>query len=334
MRRLGSLATAVRGAAWRGASQSTAGGDTRSNGLRHVSRAQVVARWKGKEKKDDDRASGTTAASRVVSKAMAFASNAGPASLRRAAPSGPNLVGTIGDISWDSCERLDHAFTYYAPKGWTLDEKVRENFLSVELSPPRAPEPEGASVEESNKGETGSSQQQQPSIHGLTITSYAYFRKVQHPDSEKLMDTFLRRFNQCMGNSVDVLSRSTPKPQVPVDAEGRPVPQEAPEPAASSLRIDEQHRGKLCDLIATRLGGSACEFTFTPVMAGEMPSAASRSEAGIGRARALCRSFFHSNRLHHYVVVMAVPEEEFEASWDLVTHAVLGVRELKTGTSA
>lgn len=351
MRRLGCLAAVTRGMASARHAAATPGGTApaaRSGAVVPLSRAQVVAKWKGTTD------SGGPVAARVISKAMAFVS--GPSSQRRAAaaPGGAKEVGSIADISWDICERLDHAFTYYCPRGWVLDEKVRENFLSIELSPARPSPPAGedgtASLSASSSsgsssppsaGRTASEeavrQQQQAPIHGLTITSYAYFKKVQDPDCDKLLDAFLRRFNQCMDNSLEVLNRSTPRKRPAVDAQGRPValtPEEAAKaaPSGEAVPIDAAHRSKLCDLIATRIGGAACEILFTPVLNGDMTSLeASRSETGITRARGLCRAFFHTNRQHHYVVVMAVPEDEFEASWDLVAHAVLGVRELSMG---
>ncbi len=340
MRRLGCLAattrvaTAARLAAHITDKEST--GDAAKGVV--VTRAHVVAQWKGTD-------AVPAPATRAISKAMSFVS--GPSTQRKAAPTitGAKEIGSIADISWDVCERLDHAFTYYCPKGWLLDEKLRENFLSIELSPPR-PNPEGDAPSSSSAptaDDTASQvrQQQQAPIHGLTITSYAYFKKVSDPDCDKLLEAFLRRFNQVMGNSLEVLNRSTPHKRPPVDAQGRPVAPATPPPAAAAdhkdgtsgeaVPIDSDHRAKLCELIATRIGGAACEILFTPVMNSDLPLEASRSDQGIMRARGLCRAFFHSNRQHHYVVVMAVPEDEFEASWDLVAHAVLGVRELAKG---
>ena len=287
-----------------------------------LTRAQVLAKWKGQG--SDTLTSSNKGTGGVISRAMAFASPAGAASVRKAAPAA--TTGSIGDISWDSCERLDHAFTYYAPRGWTLDEKVRENFLSIELTPPRPTAPQAsAAAPHSTPAEAS------PSTHGLTVTAYAYFKKVHEPDSDKLMEVFLRRFNQCMNNSVEVLKRSTPKVKPPVDAAGRPCPPpegHQEQQPSTVVSLEHENRGNLPDIIASRLGGSACEFTFAPtVEVVQMPSG-ERGE-GVGRARALCRAFFHTNRLHHYVVVMAVPEDEFEASWDLVAHAELGVREQK-----
>nr|CCC89378.1 conserved hypothetical protein [Trypanosoma congolense IL3000] len=134
-----------------------------------------------------------------------------------------------------------------------------------------------------------------PTVHGLSLNCFAYKQKVKDPDCAKLLSLFLRRFNTSVLGSLVVLSTASGHREGDVNAA------ETPERTIS-------------DVLASRLNCAVAEITFTP-------------DAGGPLAHGLCRAFYSSNHRFHYVVVVAVPHDEFGVSGDLLTHALLEVAE-------
>ncbi|EKF28942.1 hypothetical protein MOQ_007289 [Trypanosoma cruzi marinkellei] len=142
---------------------------------------------------------------------------------------------------------------------------------------------------------------EQPTVHGFSLNCFAYKQKVKEPNSEKLLHLFLQRFNASVSNSLEVVSESSGCSGVAAGAD------------SSARSISES--------LATRLNCAVAEITFTPA-------------AGEPLAHGLCRAFYNSNHKFHYVAVVAVPEDEFEVSKDLLTHALLAVVEGRVEAAA
>ncbi|RNF12809.1 uncharacterized protein Tco025E_06440 [Trypanosoma conorhini] len=262
----------------------------RSIQRRAVSREAVLARWNARpEDAAAEAAPAAGGATGVVGKGMKFASavtgggGGGGGSGAWGKPRA-GVASTIADVSWDLCERLDFYVQYSVPSNWWVTERVGENSLAIQCRPPPAGRGAG-----------------QPTVHGFSLNCFAYRRKVQEPDSAKLLSLFLQRFNASVSNSVEVVSRSA----------GR---------AAAAAAADASTRS-VSESLASRLDCAVAEITFTPV-------------AGEPLAHGLCRAFYNSNHKFHYVVVVAVPEDEFAVSLDLLTHALLAVVEGRVEAAA
>ncbi|CBH09014.1 hypothetical protein, conserved [Trypanosoma brucei gambiense DAL972] len=134
-----------------------------------------------------------------------------------------------------------------------------------------------------------------PTVHGFSLNCFAYKQKVKEPDCEKLLSLFLRRFDASVSNSLAVLSKASGRGNGAICGTAKP----------------EQD---ISEVLANRLECAVAEVTFTPAV-------------GEPLAHGLCRAFYNSNRRFHYVVVVAVPEDEFTLSKDLLTHALLAVVE-------
>ncbi|ESL05808.1 hypothetical protein TRSC58_06530 [Trypanosoma rangeli SC58] len=141
----------------------------------------------------------------------------------------------------------------------------------------------------------------QPTVHGISLNCFAYKQKVNEPDSARLLSLFLKRFNASVSNSLEVVSQSAGRSGVAAAAD------------SSTRSISES--------LASRLDCAVADITFTPA-------------AGEPLAHGLCRAFYNSNHKFHYVVVVAVPEDEFEVSLDLLTHALLAVVEGRVEAAA
>ncbi|KEG13582.1 hypothetical protein DQ04_00921160 [Trypanosoma grayi] len=242
-----------------------------------VSREVVLTRWNASpaEPREEEAATG------VVGKGMKFASTI--ASGGRGSPRS-GVASTIGDVSWDLCERLDFYVQYSVPSNWLVTERVSENSVAIQCRPPMT-------------GGDG----EQPTVHGFSLNCFAYKQKLKETDSEKLLNLFLQRFNASVSNSMEVLSQSA----------GR----------GGSDRGSDASETNTSERLASRLGCAVAEITFTPA-------------SGEPVAHGLCRAFYNSNHRFHYVVVVAVPEDEFEVSKDLLTHALLAVVESRVEAAA
>ena len=164
----------------------------------------------------------------------------------------------------------------------------------------------GGSAEDGNDNRDASSPSQpvaeatptassRPSVHGLSITSFAYPRKVANTDADVLLRNFLGQFRRSVQGPVAVVGATSSPDLVPVDCAT---------PGAVRERSVE-----LLQQAAHNFGGALCELTFTPPMTGV-------------DARAYCRAFFHPNRRFHYVAVFAVPDDEWAVVADTVLDAV------------
>lgn len=207
---------------------------------------------------------------------------------------------TVADVRWDVCERMDYHVQYAVPATWSMAEAVRENSVSIQCGPPPTRmEGAGAPAEPVLC----------PAVHGISINCFAYKQRVAHPDNAKLLHIFLKRFNASVGNSLQIVSEYVGQ--------------------APGLRRDPSLHGtggemadaNISETLATRLMSAVAELTFTP-------------GAGQPLVHGLCRAFFSSNARFHYVVVVAVPEDEYAASQDLIVHALMSVVESRVEAAA
>jgi len=174
---------------------------------------------------------------------------------------------------------------------------VRENFISIQISPPTA-------------AGSGSAP-----VHGISITAFAYHKKVKHPDSGALLRSFVKRFStqvdpnlrlvQFYDEGAEAAAAATPE-----NSKGTTPPLKEKEVDSSTSVAHE---------IGRQIGGSVCEVSFSP-RAG--PTSPQRNPA-LG----VCRAFYHPNGRFHYVVLAAVPSEEFQVVSDQVKYAVMATRE-------
>lgn len=223
---------------------------------------------------------------------MKFASGlvSTPASKRKASPE----HSSVGDVTWDLCERMDYHVQYSVPAGWVTAELVKDNSLAIQCSPPAPLAGDGTC---------------NPIVHGISINCFAYKRRVVEPNCGRLLLVFLKRFNASVGNSLQILS------------ECHVSPPRSPAPGGAPHAAEEGDDGSISNLLARRLQCAVSEITFTPA-------------PGQPLAHGLCRAFFNSNGRFHYVVVVAVPEEEYEVSKDLIIHTVVTVVEGRVEASA
>lgn len=140
-----------------------------------------------------------------------------------------------------------------------------------------------------------------PSVHGISLNCFAYKQKVKEPKGERLLRVFLQRFNASVGNSLQIVSQYA-------GASG----------ASAAPATDNT---PLAEVLANQLHCAVAEVTFTPA-------------SGLPLARGLCRAFYNSNCRFHYVVIVAVPADEYDATEDLVVHALVSVTESRVEAAA
>ncbi|EPY24702.1 hypothetical protein STCU_03553 [Strigomonas culicis] len=206
-----------------------------------------------------------------------------------------DVGSTPADVKWDICERMDFLIQYCVPSNWLMAEHVRENGVAIQAVPP--PTGEG---------------DLKPSVHGISINCFAYMKQVKEPNCGKLLHTFLRRFNASVNNSLEIISEAAVKTTNTV--------------LRAPAELEDNHdketgEGSICALLAQQLKCAVAEFSFTPA-------------PGQPLARGLCRAFYNSNKRFHYVVVVAVPAEEYEVAQDLVIHALVAVVEGRVEAAA
>ncbi|CUG93425.1 Hypothetical protein, putative [Bodo saltans] len=286
------------------------------------------------------------------------------------------------DVSWVMCERMDFHVHYAVPSGWQVREMARENHIAIQCFPPPPPPPppqssplsQDASVLEKprtglsflsgwGKAKQQSEEEIKPSshpppsqahtstaaapLHGISMNCFAYHRKVEDPSSDKLMDTFLKRFaTTCEGGAVNVVRRSAAKSTTPPASEhpANPPMQAAAENNGNGSNKDEAAAQPVdwVDTISGQIGGSVCEITFE-LKRLTSSSAAIDAESSVGSnheskltssppqlAHGLCRAFYNSNRRFHYIMLAVVPEAEFAASERLLAHALMHFGASKT----
>jgi hypothetical protein len=204
----------------------------------------------------------------------------------------PKVDDTQNGIPWSCHERMDFYFSFWAPQGWVVREMVRENFISIQISPPTA--------------SAGSSSP----IHGISITAFAYHKKVKHPDSGALLRSFVKRFSSQVDPNLRLVQFYDEAAEAAA-AEGGASTTPKEEVVDSSVSVAHE--------VGRQIGGSVCEVSFAP-RAG--PTSPQRNPA-LG----VCRAFYHPNGRFHYVVLAAVPSEEFQLVADQVKYAIMATRE-------
>jgi hypothetical protein len=188
------------------------------------------------------------------------------------------------NVVWDKHERMDFSVEWMLPASWQVAQRAKENLVSIQCAPPR-PQRADAEIDPDAL----------PTVHGMSLTAFAYRQKLKDPDSNALMTTFLRQFNVSVGNSLVTLGTSDPR-------------QEGMDPSG-------EHTTR-CKALQEQVGGTVTDIKFTPPQVSSVP------------ARGLARTFFGTNLQTHYVAVFAVPEEEFACVEDLVIFAMTSVQEI------
>jgi hypothetical protein len=200
-------------------------------------------------------------------------------------------LSTSGAVVWDSYERLDFYLTWEAPKNWRVHERTSENFINIQCAPPQRPQDEGKPIND---------------LHGFTISSFAYVKKVPSPDPAKLLDSFMSRFSKSLQNSVRLRGYSGYQEAEKGDTSLTVL--------SSSITLDTRSN-EMCFQIARECKSAVCEFDFNPI-----PKEPARV------ARGMCRAFYHPNNRLHYVALFAVPVEEYNPTIDLITQALFQVK--------
>ena len=237
----------------------------------------------------------------------------------------PRADDTHGGVPWCCHERLDFYFSFWAPQGWTVREMVRENFISIQVSPPVA------EMDVDTNGETHkiSSSSAAP-VHGISITAFAYHKKVKHPDSGTLLRSFVKRFSTQVDPNLRIVQFYDAGAEEEARKQNQP---NLPSPGSSSLAADRglheevndggdekvSSRLSVAHEIGGQIGGSVCEVAFSPRAGPTSP----QRNAALG----VCRAFYHPNGRFHYVVLAAVPSNEFDLVADQVKFAVMAARE-------
>ncbi|KPA75195.1 putative mitochondrial hypothetical protein [Leptomonas pyrrhocoris] len=266
-----------------------------------VSRSAVIARWAGSSAAD---AGNSSEPQGILGKGMTFASgllrDASPST--RKASSNAAADTTVGDVPWDLCERMDFYVQYNVPSSWHVTELLRDNSIAIQCSPP----PPSSST-------AGDS-----AVHGISLNCFAYKQRVKQPDSSKLLHVFLKRFNASVNNSLELVAEGEP----PAAATAIKLPcREASDAAAEGAVPAPEDPDGTCQTLAKQLNSAVAEISFTPA-------------PGQSLAHGLCRAFYNSNGRFHYVIVAAVPEEEYGASLDLIVHALASVVESRVEAAA
>lgn len=229
-----------------------------------------------------------------------------------------NASGTHGGILWERHERMDYYLEWELPKGWVVAPRVSENFIMIQcappplaggalprvaaassastsqhgsMSPPAAPAPATSPLSVPPRPPTSA-----PSVHGFSITSFAYHHKVASADDTTLLKSFLAQFSRSVGHSVQVVASSYHQDSV-----------------ANRVNTAASQR---CHDVATSAGGAVCEISFRPPKCPDHVT------------RGLCRAFFHHGKRFHCVATFAVPEDEYLAvSADWVVYGITKVAE-------
>ncbi|KAG5480078.1 hypothetical protein LSCM1_06503 [Leishmania martiniquensis] len=271
-----------------------------------VPRSCVLARWTGAGAKAAD------ANRSLLGKGMSFASgllrDASPST--RSASTNAAIGSTVGDVLWDLCERMDYYVQYNIPSSWRVTELLRDNSIAIQCSPPppiEATEGSGAAV------------------HGISLNCFAYKQRVKQADSVRLLHVFLKRFNASVNNSLEVLSEGHPPLPSPAEMR-RAVNGTSGGALHAGMAASTQAGGAgaeegTCEMLAKQLNSAVAEVTFTP-------------GPGQPLAHGLCRAFYNSNGRFHYVIIVAVPEEEYANSLDLMIHALVSVVESRVEAAA
>jgi hypothetical protein len=195
----------------------------------------------------------------------------------------------FGGLQWHSHERLDFALQWVLPSTWQVQQRAKENLVSIQCAPPR-PERSVAEAE-------GFDPAAAPTVHGMSLTAFAYHQRLADANADALMSSFLRQFSRSVGNSLVVLGTSDPR---------------------KAVVGNEPHLAR-CRILQESCGGAVAEIKFTPPQCATIP------------ARGLCRAFFSHSLKAHYVAVLAVPEAEFELVEDLVRFGMTNVLEISRG---
>ena len=209
-----------------------------------------------------------------------------------------------GGLEWDVHEKMDFHMEWRVPAGWDVNHRVAENFVAIHCTPPK---PEGAAG--------ASPAQPAATVHGMSLSAFAYPTKVKAADDNQLLTTFLAQFGRSVGNSVQTIG-STARHQAASSVIIDPTRASEGDAKAAGGEDSDALRnsdGK-CREVSRQVGGAVCEVTFQPP---RCPV----------RARAYCRAFFHRTRRFHCVALFAVPEDEWSAMHDSVLHAVVSATE-------
>lgn len=270
-----------------------------------VPRSGVLARWTGTG------AAATQPNQSLLGKGMSFASgllrDISPST--RSASTNATIDSTVGDVLWDLCERMDYYVQYNIPSSWQVTELLRDNSIAIQCSPPpptEAAEGSGAAV------------------HGISLNCFAYKQRVKQADSVRLLHVFLKRFNASVNNSLELLSEGyppLPPAEVRAPANGSSGGAGDARTVTSAYSHDTGDDEGTCQTLAKQLNSAVAEVTFTP-------------GPGQPLAHGLCRAFYNSNGRFHYVIVVAVPEEEYANSLDLMIHALASVVESRVEAAA
>ena len=204
----------------------------------------------------------------------------------RVNPTTTNTAEEYAGVLWHLHERMDFGVEYMLPASWTPAARARENLVNIQASPPRPSR--GAAAESVNVDEL-------PSVHGMSLTAFAYHTKVKSPDDHALMASFFRQFNRSVGNSLVVVGSSDPKTVGTVGSDA--------------------DSGKRCRSLVDQSGGAIAEVRFCPPQCVSTP------------ARGICRAFFGRGMKTHYVALFAVPEDEARVMADVIAFAISNIRE-------
>ncbi|CBZ26734.1 conserved hypothetical protein [Leishmania mexicana MHOM/GT/2001/U1103] len=227
----------------------------------------------------------------------------------RSSSTNATIDSTVGDVLWDLCERMDYYVQYNIPSSWQVTELLRDNSIAIQCSPP----PPTEAVEGSGAA-----------VHGISLNCFAYKQRVKQADSVRLLHVFLKRFNASVNNSLELLSEGHPPPppaEVRVPANGSSSSAGDARTVTSAHSRDTEDDEGMCQTLAKQLNSAVAEVTFT-------------SGPGQPLAHGLCRAFYNSNGRFHYVIVVAVPEEEYANSLDLMIHALASVVESRVEAAA
>jgi hypothetical protein len=212
-----------------------------------------------------------------------------------------------GGVEWTLHERMDFYLEWQAPKGWVVAPRVAENFIMVQCapppqapaaaspSPPQAATPPLAEDAARSPPSASPSHSKRASVHGFSITSFAYHQKVAKTDDVALLKSFLAQFSKSVGHSVNIVASSYTKDSV-------------------ANTVNAAAHARCAEVVRVSGVGAVCEITFKPP---RCPV----------NTRGLCRAFFHSSKRFHYVVTFAVPDEEFDSVADLIVFGTSRVTE-------
>lgn len=230
------------------------------------------------------------------------------------------------DIQWSTCERMDFFIMYDVPSTWSLREQVRENHVNIQCFPDRS---------NLKFADAAAVDSDQPWLHGITISCYAYNKSVEDASPDRLLDLFLRRFGQtCEEGSLNVLQRSRT-----INAAGDKESSDSSEEGKSSIDAAPSPTNWV-DVISSRVPGAVCTIAFEPkqmmssMIGSKQTGGTSTASSNVSsntttRAKGMCRAFYSTNKRFHYIAMAAVPEAQFDASERLIAHTLLHVMESK-----